>query len=123
MKNKIKIKQFTNTSSTKLEVETLLWALNQIDIKNYKIQIYTDSQNIIGLNDRRDKFEKNNYITSKGKLIKNHELYKDFFNKMDISQCELIKVKGHKKASLKNEIDDIFSLVDKATRDYLRKVT
>ena len=36
-------------------------------------------QNIIGLKDRRDGFEKNNYVTSKGTVIKNHELYKDFF--------------------------------------------
>jgi len=119
-KKAIELKKFTNTSSTKLELETLLWALNDSDLKKCKIIVYTDCQNIIGLQDRRDKFEKNNYITGKGKVIKNHELYKEFFKIIDTLDCEFIKVKGHKKTSTKDEIDDIFTLVDKETRNALR---
>ena len=59
-------------------------------------------------------------MTSKGSQIKNHELYKDFYMKVDILDCEFIKVKGHKKTSVKNEIDEIFTIVDKATRKALR---
>lgn len=77
LEKKIQIKKFDNTSSTKLELETLLWALDDLNLKNFKIVVYTDCQNIIGLKDRRDRFEKNNYKTSKGSVIKNHELYKD----------------------------------------------
>jgi len=117
---KIELKKFTNTSSTKLELETLLWALNGVDLAKYKIIVYTDCQNIIGLQERREKFEKNNYVTSKGKVIKNHELYKEFFRTLDALDCEFIKIKGHKKTSTKNEIDDIFTLVDRATRNALR---
>jgi len=120
LEKKLKIKKFDNTSSTKLELETLLWALNDESLKEFKIVVYTDCQNIIGLKDRRDRFEKNNYITSKGREIKNHELYKDFFKRLDILDCEFIKVKGHKKTSVKNEIDDIFTLVDRATRKAVR---
>jgi len=121
LEKKINIKKFYNTSSTKLELETLLWALSDISLKNFKILVYTDCQNIIGLKGRRDRFEKNNYMTSKGRVIKNHELYKDFFKKLDILDCEFIKVKGHKKTSVKNEIDEIFTLVDRATRRALRE--
>jgi len=117
---KIELKNFINTSSTKLELETLLWALNDIDVTNFKVVIYTDCQNIIGLQERREKFEKNSYMTSKGKVIKNHELYKEFFKIIDILDCKFIKIKGHKKTSTKNEIDDIFTLVDRATRNALR---
>ena len=120
LENKIKIKKFDNTSSTKLELETLLWALNDMSLKSFKITVYTDCQNIIGLKERRGRFEKNNYMTAKGSVIKNHELYKDFFKRLDILDCEFIKVKGHKKASVKNEIDEIFTLVDRATRKALR---
>ena len=122
LEKKIKLKRFNNTSSTKLELETLLWALHNMILTNFKIIVYTDCQNIIGLNDRRDRFEKNNYITSKGKLIKNHELYKEFFKMVDTLDLEFSKVKGHKKSSTKNEIDDIFTLVDKATRNALRNL-
>ena len=120
LEKEVKVKKFTNTSSTRLELETLLLALSDISSKNYKIVIYTDCQNIIGLNDRRDRFEKNKYITGKGKLIKNHELYKDFFKLIDNLDCEFIKVKGHKKSSTKDEVDEIFTLVDRATRNALR---
>ncbi len=121
LETKIKTHQFNNTSSTKLELETLLWAFDELSLENYQVVIYTDCQNIIGLEARRDGFERKNYMTSKAKQIKNHELYKDFFTRVDILDCEFIKIKGHKKSSLKNEIDEIFSLVDKATREALRK--
>ena len=47
--------------------------------------------------------------------------HKDFFKKMDILDFEFIKVKGHTKTSIKDEIDEIFTLVDRATRQTLRK--
>ena len=121
LKKKIKIKKFECTSSTKLELETLLWALDEVSLKNFKIVVYTDCQNIIGLPQRRDGFERKNYMTSKGSVIKNHDLYKAFFKKLDILDCEFIKVKGHKKLSIKNNIDEIFTLVDRVSRDALRK--
>ena len=120
LKKEIKLKMFENTSSTKLEVQTMLWALKDIDIKEEELVIYTDCQNIIGLNDRRKRFETNNYLTKKGKLIANHELYKEFYKLTDNLNCTFVKVKGHKETSQKDEIDKIFTLVDKASRDKLR---
>lgn len=121
MKKDIKIKRFENTSSTKLELQTFLWALDEINDKNIIIEVYTDCQNIIGLQDRREKLEKNNFYSSSGKLMNNHELYKDFFEKTDELNLIFIKVKGHKKNSLKDKIDTIFNLVDKASRSALRE--
>ncbi|WP_368029305.1 ribonuclease HI [Arcobacter sp. s6] len=122
MKKNIKTKRFENTSSTKLELQTLLWALNEIQVASTTyIEVYTDCQNIIGLEDRRKKLEGNDYKSSKGKLMNNHDLYKLFFEKLDELNLVFIKVKGHKKSSLKNEIDDIFNLVDKASRNALRE--
>ncbi len=120
LEKKTKLKKFDNTSSTKLELETLLWALEEESLQNFTIVVYTDCQNIIGLPARRDGFEKKNYITSKGTLIKNHELYKAFYKKIDILDCEFIKVKGHKKSAKKNKIDEIFTTVDRASRNALR---
>ena len=121
LKSKIIFKKFENTSSSKLEIETLLWALNDIDIKDSIIEVYTDCQNIIGLENRKEKLEKNNFQTSSGKLINNYELYKEFFEKLDELNLTFIKVKGHKKTSLKDELDTIFNLVDKASRKALRE--
>ena len=120
-KDDIKIKRFENTSSTKLELQTLLWALEEISDKNRVVEVYTDCQNIINLENRRTKLEKNQFYSSQGKLINNYDLYRDFFQKLDSLDLVFIKVKGHKKNILKDKIDNIFNLVDKASRDALRK--
>ena len=122
MKKHIKLKRFEDTSSTKLELQTFLWALSEIKIDvNTLIEVYTDCQNIIGLENRRNKLEKNDYISGKGKLMNNHDLYKRFYEFVDKKNLVFIKVKGHKKNSLKDEIDNIFNLVDKASRNALRE--
>jgi len=121
MKKDIKIKRFEDTSSTKLELQTLLWSLEEIKNKEVILEVYTDCQNIIGLPDRREKLEKNNFHSSSARLMNNHELYKEFFEKTDELNLTFIKVKGHKKNSLKDEIDTIFNLVDKASRSALRE--
>ncbi len=111
-KDNIKIKRFEDTSSTKLELQTLLWALEELKEivdKNTIVEVYTDCQNIIGLKNRRDKLERNNFHSSSGKLMNNHELYKEFFRKLDELNLTFIKVKGHKKNSLKDEIDNILN--------------
>jgi ribonuclease HI len=120
LKKNIKIKRFENTSSTKLELQTFLWSLEEIKNKDVIIEVYTDCQNIIGLQDRKEKLEKNNFYSSSGKLMNNHELYKEFFEKTDKLDLVFIKVKGHKKNSLKDEVDTIFNLIDKASRSALR---
>lgn len=120
MKKNVKTKRFEDTSSTKLELQTLLWALDEIEEDSF-LEVYTDCQNIIGLEDRRKRLESNDYKSSKGKLMNNHELYKLFFEKIDELNLTFIKVKGHKKNSLKDEIDEIFNLVDKASRNALRE--
>ncbi|RXK14094.1 ribonuclease H [Halarcobacter mediterraneus] len=118
----INTKRFENTSSTKLELECLLWALKTIDSKD-KLLIYTDCQNIFSLLNREEKLKKNNYFTSTNKKIKNHLLYEEFFYLNEIYDLEFIKVKGHKKSSEKDEIDLIFSKVDKKARKELRNIT
>uniref|UniRef100_UPI0040472153 ribonuclease HI n=1 Tax=Aliarcobacter sp. TaxID=2321116 RepID=UPI0040472153 len=120
LKSKVILKKFEDTSSTKLEIETFLWALNDIDIEDCIIEIYTDCQNIIGLEKRKEKLKSLNYHSSSGKLLNNSELYKDFFELLERYDCKFVKVKGHKKNSLKDDIDNIFNIVDKASRNALR---
>ncbi|PKN14255.1 MAG: ribonuclease H, partial [Deltaproteobacteria bacterium HGW-Deltaproteobacteria-24] len=79
LQDKIQIKRFENTSSTALELETLLWALEEINPVNKKISVYTDCQNILGLKTRCEKFEKNGYVTRGNKPISHHKLYEAFY--------------------------------------------
>lgn len=113
-------KRFENTSSSKLELQTLLWALTEIVIDFDHLIICTDSQNIINLPGRRARLEKNQYLSAKNKLLANHKLYMQFYQLMDKMKFQLIKIKGHQPSSLKNETDQLFSLVDKAARKALK---
>ncbi|MFK5985512.1 MAG: ribonuclease H [Pseudomonadota bacterium] len=122
LSRQIKLKQFNNTSSTKLELQGLLWALSEIKSITSKIIVYTDCQNIIGLQQRRESLEKNNYHTKKGKLINNFELYQAFFKIIDLLDCSFIKVQGHQPSKYKDQMDKIFTLVDRASRSALKEL-
>jgi ribonuclease HI len=125
LKDSVKIKRFENTSSTKLELQTLLWSLEEVISLNSQsdlvVTIYTDSQNIIGLPNRQATLEKNNYLSKKNKQLDNHELYREFYRVLSFLKHKLVKVVGHKKLSEKDDIDKLFSLVDKASRRALRE--
>ena len=114
----IKLKQFVDTSSTKLELQTLLWALSEISAS--EVISYTDSQNIIGLPGRRARLEQSNYFSSKNKRLNNYELYQEFYRLTSGLKCELVKVVGHQASSKKGEIDRLFGLVDQASRRALQ---
>lgn len=119
--SRVKVKRFENTSSSKLELQTLLWALGEIPRNENQIMIHTDSQTIIDLLDRREKLEKNNFMSKKNIPLNNGDLYKEFFQTVDKLHCEFIKIRGHQPTKNKNEIERIFTLVDKASRKALRE--
>lgn len=116
----IHLKRFEETSSSKLELQTLICALNSISVDNIKLIVFTDSQNIIGLPGRREKLERNEYLSKNGKLLDNHDLYRSFFNLIDQRDVTFEKVKGHQRSHQKNKSDDLFTLVDRASRKALR---
>jgi ribonuclease HI len=125
LKNSVKIKRFENTSSTKLELQSLLWSLKEVISLNSQsdmlITIYTDSQNIISLPERRVALEQNKYFSSNKKRLNNYELYQEFYRLTAILKCELVKVVGHQVSSKKSHVDRVFTLVDKASRRALRE--
>lgn len=116
----VRVRRFTQTSSTKLELQTLLWALSDIQVSGRKVIIYTDSQNIISLPGRREQLERKAYRSSKNRLLKNNELYQEFYRLTDLLDYELVKVRGHLLAKQKEHIDRLFTLVDRASRQALR---
>jgi ribonuclease HI len=121
LKTRVKIKRFEQTSSTKLELQILLWALGDIQASGSKLIVYTDSQNIIGLPGRRSRLEQNNYLSNKKILLKNYELYQVFYRLIDQLGFQLVKVRGHQPSNQKSAIDQLFTLVDKASRKALRE--
>jgi len=124
LKDSVKVKRFEHTSSTKLELQTLLWTLNEslslVDGSDTTLTIYTDSQNIISLPGRRERLEKNNYYSNKNKRLNNYKLYREFYRLTSELNYELVKVVGHQASSKKDKIHLLFGLVDQAARRELR---
>ena len=120
LRTQVKVRRFEHTSSTKLELQALLWALNDIQALGRKVIVYTDSQNIMGLPGRRYRFEQNDYRSKRNKRLNNSELYQEFYRMIDQLDCELVKVRGHQVSNQKDDIDRLFTLVDRASRNALR---
>ena len=120
LKARVKVRRFEHTSSTKLELQTLLWALRDIQALGNKVIVYTDSQNIMGLHGRRERFEQNNYRSKKNRRLNNYELYQDFFRITDQLDCKFVKVRGHQRSNQKDDTDRLFTIVDRASRNALR---
>jgi ribonuclease HI len=120
LRARVKVRRFEHTSSTKLELQTLLWALRDIQALGGKVIVYTDSQNIMGLQGRRERFEQNNYRSKKNRRLNNYELYQEFYRITDQLNCKFVKVRGHQVSNQKDDIDRLFTLVDRASRNALR---
>ncbi len=119
--HEVQVKRFENTSSSQLEIETLIWALQTLQPQS--VTVYTDSQNIIGLPGRRSRFEERDYRTQKNTPVKHADLYREFFRLTDQIDCTFMKVKGHQVSDQKTDIDHLFTLVDRASRRALRSDT
>jgi len=122
----IRLRRFEVTSSTKLEVQTLLWALEDFQKElsgsmSGTLDVYSDSQCVTGLQRRRSKLEMNGFC-SKGtkRILTNAHLYRKFYEFHDILGFEIIKVVGHSRSCSHDSIHRIFSFVDKEARKALK---
>ena len=121
LQKQVKVRRFEPTSSTKLELQTLIWGLSDIQTAGRRVIIYTDSQNIVGLPGRRDRLEQNDFRSKNNKRLNHYELYQEFYKITDPLECELVKVRGHQVSNQKDDIDRLFTLVDRASRKALRE--
>ena len=119
------VRRFEGTSSTTLEVQTVLWALedyrNALKVPELrKLHVYSDSQCIAGLLRRRPKLEVNGFHCKKtNRLLKNASLYRKFYDFYDELCFEVIKVAGHTRSRSRNTVHRIFSFVDREVRKAL----
>lgn len=123
IKERIGIKHFEKVSSTRLEIKTLIWAIENIVKPSTLLKVYTDSQTIIDLPRRRAKLEETRFIAKNHKPLNNADLYQEFYKLYDTIPFQLHKLKGHKAKHEKTAIDHVFSWVDKAARKALRNTS
>jgi ribonuclease HI len=119
---KLRFRWFAETSSTKLEVQTILWALDDYLAQSNgadpgTLQIYTDSQCVAGLLGRRAGLEINNFIARRSSLpLRNATLYRAFYAADDELGFALFKVAGHSRACSHDTVQRVFSYVDQEVR-------
>lgn len=116
----VQTKRFTHTSSTKLELQTLLWALSETTLPGHTLAVYTDSQNIVSLPDRRERYQQSDFRAKNNKPLNNADLYREFYRFTEQLDCNFIKVNGHQRKKEQDEIGRIFTLVDRMARHALR---
>jgi ribonuclease HI len=116
----VQTKRFTRTSSTKLELQTLLWALSETTLPGHTLAVYTDSQNIVSLPDRRERYQQSDFRAKNNKPLNNADLYREFYRFTEQLDCAFIKVNGHQRKKEQDEIGRIFTLVDRMARHALR---
>jgi ribonuclease HI len=121
---RLALKRFTETSSTRLEVQTVLWALHECreELQGQELTLYTDSQCVYGLRERRPALEANAFLSRKtNRPLRNASLYREFFTLADELGLTVVKVAGHTRARSRDTVEGIFSLMDREVRKALRR--
>ena len=125
LSSRIKIKRFAETSSTKLELQTVLWALEDsreelTGADHGSLRLYTDSQCVAGLVKRRARLTDSDFVSKRSGLpLTNAPLYRDFYASYDRLGFGLIKIPGHSPVCTQNTALRIFSYVDREVRKAL----
>jgi len=116
------LKRFTDTSSTMLELQTVLWGLSvyrAIVAGSVRgdLRLYTDSQCVAGLFGRRESLAEKDYRSARtGVPLANSSLYRLFFAVWDELGFEVVKLAGHSRAAKQDSLQRIFSVVDRSAR-------
>lgn len=118
-------KEFVATTPARLELETLLWALEselmqRTKGEKEKIRVVTDSKTIEGLASRRKKLEASSFVSTRKRVeISNADLYRLFYLQSDSLILDVVWVKGH--GEINDPLRAVFSEMDKMARKKLRQ--
>lgn len=116
------ILEIKETNNIRTELISAITALKSIKNKG-NVVLYTDCQNIINLQRRREKLEKTNFISqSKNLPLANTDLYLEFYKIYDLIKPEVFWIKGHAPKLGADLIQRNFSFLDKAVRKKLREI-
>lgn len=122
----VHLKEFTQTTNTALELQTLLWAIDNVvslipGDKQERLHIYTDCKTAVDLLARRPGLEKKAFKSQRtGKELSNASLYREFYSMYDQVGFEMHWLKGHRAQNTRTVVDELFRQVDQAVRKQLR---
>ncbi len=91
-----------NTTHNRMELMAVIAAVHHVTENNISysaIEIYSDSQYVVGILVRKDKLKKNDFITKKGTVMQNADLVQSLITLMESFPLSFIKVKAHQKST------------------------
>lgn len=121
------LRRFTCTSSTTLELQTVLWAREEHRSRTTapgteKLQVYSDSQCIAGLLKRRTALTSRCFRSGKtARLLRQASLYRRYYDLHDKLDFEVIKLKGQTNLGTRDAVLEVFFSLDKYVRKALRR--
>lgn len=110
-------------NNIRAELYSIIYTLQNLENNiDQVITIYTDCHAISSLLCRKEKLQRNKYLSSRtGKLLSNADLYSIFFSLCEVFQPNIVRVKGHTRKHERDFIDTNFSHLDQLVRKLLRR--
>lgn len=101
------------TTHQRMELTAVIKALKHLEqeeLMERSITVYSDSQYVVGLMKRRDHLIQSRYRTKKLKVVRNLDLVRELLDFMSMTNIQFVKVKAHQKRSdletqLNREVD------------------
>lgn len=87
-----------NTTHNRMELLAVINAITHIDslqLAQSKLIIYSDSQYVVNLCDRKEKLKAKKFITNKGTHIQNYDLVQTLIYQMENHNLVFNKIKAH----------------------------
>lgn len=114
----------SNATQHAMELKAVLKSLTYIQstfqIVSVSLEVYTDSDYVLGLPGRKKKLVSNNFQTKKGNEVRNRALIAEFYEWLEYLNITLIPVEGHAKKG-QSAITDYHREVDKLSRKLVRR--
>ncbi len=100
----------TDTTHNRMELLGVINAINYLDenqLGNESIDVYSDSQYVVNLLIRKTRLKQNNFITKKGTPIQNPDLVQKLIQQIETHTINFTKVKAHQKDgdAMNREVD------------------
>jgi len=113
--------EILGTTHNVMEIWAAIEALKYV-VKNLhnweKINIYSDSQYVVGIPDRKEKLKGDDFKTKKGHAVRNADILETLIKYIEFYQIDFIKVKAHDKNDTGNNYN---RKVDKLSRKIVRQ--
>lgn len=86
------------------------------------VELYTDSQYVVGISERLVKLKKAEFVTSKNKSISNVDLVRTFVGFIETLNIQFVKVKAHQNTGELNFNREADKLARKIVREAVNKI-